>query len=441
MLKTLGFTVNMVMRVLAWLAGAFLALPAGAAPTIAECQYSAAEFNNTDTARAAIDRLRSGGCLDKLRQSEGCLAKAAQLAGDVSGMLAKFNHHGPDVPLVVDAIARGIPASSNVDLNIWRNFQALRRDYDASLDVVDRLVDQYSKQSLSAAALESQISGLDRGIFDTVDAITTLATREGALLAFIESAKQDLAAMQTRMEASAVDLTSPRCQYTGTADTLGKARLAMASLVADVDFVRQHVLQAKEARQGLLNYAYVALRAALEQAYLGLALQRTTELQSKIDVVLDLNRISSRFEAWFNYISFDQDRDLVETVYQLYDKSRRLLAADLITEQSFKLQITAVAQTNPNLVAPYLARINTVIQNTTDRLAHLDQRGWSGYLSRQRAMASRFLTRPDKLPVACVTKLNAYLDASASVSDIDHYRPLETQWLDAAQTCIAGGKS
>jgi hypothetical protein len=289
--------------------------------------------------------------------------------------------------------------------------------------------------------IQAQISELDRGIFAAADSLTRLATREAALLAVIESSKQNLAALQTQAEATMTELASPTCQYAGTAAMVTKARLAVASLVSDVEFALQHVLQAKEARQGLLNYAYVALRSALEQAYRDLELQHTTELQAKIDVVLDLNRISSRFEAWFNYISFDQERDLVETVYQLYDESRRLWAADLVIEKAFQLQVSMVAKSNPDLAAPYLARINSVIQNTTDRLAQLEQRGWSGYLSKQRAMATRLLTQPDKLPDNCAAQLQIYLGASASVGDIDYYRPLEKHWRDTVQSCMTRRQS
>jgi hypothetical protein len=412
-----------------------------AVPLIDQCQYNPSDLGNVATATATIDRLRNGGCLDKLRQSEQCLAKAAQLAGDVNSMLAKFNKHGPDTPLVVDAVAGGAVASSNVDLNIWRNFRALQNDYNASLEAIEHLVDRYAKPSPASLGIQAQISDLDRGIFAAADTITRLATREAALLAVIETSKTDLAALQTQAEATVAELVSPACQYAGTAALASKARLAVAAVVSDVDFVRQHVLQAKEARQGLLNYAYVALRSSLEQSYLELELQHTTELGSKIDVVLDLNRISSRFEAWFNYISFDQERDLVETVYQLYDESRRLWAADLVMEQAFKLQVSMVAESNPELAAPYLARINSVIQNTNDRLAQLERRGWSGYLTNQRTMATRLLTRPDKLPDNCARKLQVYLNATGSVGDIDHYRPLERQWRDTVQSCMMRGQT
>ena len=68
---------------------------------IPECLYTKEEIATVDGAKSVIDRLRHGGCLEKLRQTEACLAKAALLSENVAGILKRFSRRSDGAPLFV----------------------------------------------------------------------------------------------------------------------------------------------------------------------------------------------------------------------------------------------------------------------------------------------------------------------------------------------------
>ncbi len=96
------------------------------APKIPGCEFTQAEIQDVDGARRTIERLRHEGCLEKVRQTESCLARAALLSEDVAGFFRTFRGKDAATMTAVSALAQSRSAILDSDLNLWRNVDVIQ---------------------------------------------------------------------------------------------------------------------------------------------------------------------------------------------------------------------------------------------------------------------------------------------------------------------------
>ncbi len=407
--------------------------------TINECMIPLP--NDLSAGNAAVAKMRDE-CIPKIRRIAECTSRTRLLSEAVSGFISKFRKPSADAPLLVVA-SSGIQNfdMKNSDLNIWRNFLSLETQYHQSLEAVNKLAVKYKtiQTSTSSTSMRAQLDSLDYDFNETSKALARLSENEYKLLIFIENIKRDLDEAYGRTKDEALWLIGDACKDAQkVADIAGAVKQlegAFAVFAEDADVIYEHMISAKAARQNLINYTYTAIRSKIEDAYSARLVDELSTLGGKIDTILRANRLSAKFENWYSWSAFEPNRDKILTVYQQFEEARRILAADLISAQTYKDQMLAITDRFPDTGEPYLIRMKSVIDEIQNRLNRLEVKGWQGHLSSQKATANRIVANPSKLSPACLNAYNDFLSQAGSIDSLEKYRVSEKVFMNAVITC------
>ncbi len=401
-----------------------------------ECIVPKPDGNNLAIVRASLENLRSQ-CIPKIKRIDQCLTRANLLTATTSDLLRKFRPQESPTPLLVSALAAGRSYSGAVDYNVWRNFRALELDYYKSLQAIEKFVkDSSPNPSADRQKIRDQIASIDRGYHTGIDLLRSLSTREYALLSFIEQARDDLLKSFEASKAEALWLAGPDCEMARTNIVAARVQASVQEFIADVDKIHAMVQSARSKRENLIKFAYAAVRSDLEDAY-RLSLKRDLSgLSGKIAAIIHVHRLSTSFELWFTSISEDRDRNHLETTYLQFESSRRLYAADLIAAKDFRDRIRLVSGSYTDVGKPYLERLDSVINNLKSKVDRVEAKGWKGFLSSQKMLASRRLDIAEKYTPACVARLQNYIRRAERVQTVESYRSVEGLYMNATKNCM-----
>jgi hypothetical protein len=380
---------------------------------------------------AAVAKMRNE-CLPKIQRIAECVSRTRLLSEAVSAFVGKFRKPPGNAPLLVVASADIENFDmKNSDLNIWRNFQSLETQYNQSLDAVKALADKYRtiQTAGSSTTMRAQLDALDHDYNETAKAMARLSENEYKLLIFIENIQRDLTESYDRTKAEALWLSGDNCKDANVAPVIKQVEATFIAFSEDADGIYQHIMSAKKARQNLINYTYTAIRSRIEDAYSARLVDELSTMGGKIDTILRANRLSAKFENWYNWSIYEPDRDKILTTYQQFEGARRILASDLLTAKDFRDQMLAVTDPFPE------NRMNSVVKNLEGQLQRLETKGWQGYLTSQKAVANRLVSAPEKLPPACLDAYNNFLAQAGGVDSLEKYRDSERIFMNAVITC------
>lgn len=402
---------------------------------IKECIVPKPEAIDTSAIKASLEKLRTQ-CLPKIKMIDQCLTRANQLTATMSDILGKFRPQQGDTPLMVTALSNGRAYDGPLDYNLWRNFQALQADYLRSLQAIERFAENSSvKPSMDRQKIRDQITGIDRGYQTGIDLLRSLSNREYALLSFIEQARDDLLKYSEGAKPEAIWLAGPDCELAQTKIVAGQVKALVQEFISDVDRIYTMVQSARHKRENLIKYTYTAVRTELEESYRQSLSRDLSGLNNKIATIIHVHRLSTSFELWFTSISEDPDRNYLETTYLQFEPSRRLYAADLITARDFRDRISLVSGPYTDVARPYIERIDAVINNLRAKVDRVEAKGWKGFLSSQKLLASRRLEIAEKYPPSCVSRLQRYIRRAERVQNVEAYRSIEGLYMEATKYC------
>lgn len=400
---------------------------------IEECKI-AKPADDLSAANAAVTKMREE-CLPRMRRVSECITRTRMLSESVSSFIGKFRKPTTTYPLLVSTSEVGSFDLQHSDINIWRNFLSLEMQYNQSLDAVKALSERYRNIPAEAPALRSTLDDLDRDYSKTAKLIGKLSENEYKLLIFIEAVKKDLEGSYSRIKEEAIWLTSEECKNAQVAPVVLQLQGAFIKFFEDTDMIHTHIMEAKKARQNLVNYTYTAIRSRIETAYSQKLVDDLSTLGGKIDTIIRANRLSAKFENWYSWSAFEPNRDNILTIYQQFEESRKILAADLISAQDFKEQMLAVSDAHPETAEFYLNRMDSVISETKNRLQRLETKGWQGYLSSQKASANRIVSTPEKLTPECLALYQGFLDQVSAIDTLEKFRVGEKVFMKAVIGC------
>lgn len=404
-------------------------------PKIAECNIPLP--SDLSEGNAAVAKMRNE-CLPKIKRIAECVSRTRLLSEAVSGFVARFRKPAGNVPLLVVASADIENFDmKNSDLNIWRNFQSLENQYNQSLDAVKALSDKYKNIQTAGVSttLRAQLDTLDHDYSETSKAMARLSENEYKLLIFIENVQRDLAESYNQTKDEALWLVGDACKDANVAPAVKQIESVFIVFSEDADAIYQHIMSAKKARQNLINYTYTAIRSKIEDAYSSRLLDELSTLGGKMDTILRANRLSAKFENWYNWSIYEPDRDKILTTYQQFEAGRHILAADLMSAKDFQDQMIAVTDPFPETGEFYLSRMNSVVTNLQNQLQKLETRGWQGYLSTQKSVANRVVANPAKLTPECLALYQGFLDQAGGVDTLEKYRVSEKIYMNALIGC------
>lgn len=406
-----------------------------AAPTkISDCEFTMPAANDLSGAKAVVSKLKSQ-CIPKIGRVHACMLRTRLLLENVNDLSKVFLTSDKSKALMVDAAQKGPFDPQAVDMSLWANFQALEKDYQASLDSVNAFVDQFREKTDDKVKLLDFVAELDRGYAVNGDALAGLSLREAALLYYLDEATNALekSAESTRPEIAW--LASDACKDADLKPALAGARAAIEKIVQRISSIRSMVVRTREAREHLLQYSYAAMRQDLVLRYQDQAAQELATLGGKLDTVLHVNRISEKFQIWLSSLLTNNERDKIETIYLQFEASQRNNAIDYETAKGFKEQILLAAENYPEAAAPYLVRMDNIIDDYKQRLEAIEKKGWQGFLERQKIMTAKRLGIADRYPATCVANLQAFQDSIPSITTIEQYRVGEVHFMNAVKSC------
>lgn len=386
---------------------------------------------------AAVAKM-SNECLPKIRRIAECTSRTRLLSEAVSGFISKFKKPTGNAPLLVVAStdAKNFKMK-NSDLNIWRNFLSLEAQYNESLDAVKALADKYKEIEAAgdSTTMRAQLDALDYDYNETAKAIARLSENEYKLLIFIESVQRDIAESYSRTKEEALWLISDACKQANVAPAVKQLESAFIAMAEDTDMIYNNIISAKIARQNLINYTYTAIRSKIETAYGAKLIEELSTLGGKIDTILRSNRLSAKFENWYSWSIFEPNRDKILTTYQQFEAARQILAADLMSAKDFRDQMLVVTEDFPDTGEFYLNRMNSVITNLQNQLQRLESKGWQGYLTSQKSIATRIVSDPSKLTAECLALYQGFLDQAPGIDTLEKYRVSEKTYMSAVIGC------
>lgn len=401
---------------------------------IPECSVQKPGEGDVSAASAAVKKMREQ-CLPKIKKISECVSRTRLLSDAVASFIVKFKRPESNAPLLVNSSQVGNFDLKNSDIGIWRNFLSLEQQYNQSLDAVKALSDKYRSLPQDRNSLRSMLDGIDRDYSETSKAIARLSENEYKLLIFIEVVKKDLEHSYNSTMSEVLWLSGPDCTDAKVAPVVSQLQAAFIQFAQDTDDIFQHLQEAKKARQNLVNYTYTAIRSKIETAYSQKLVDDLSTLGGKIDVIIRANRLSAKFENWYNWASFEANRDKILTIYQQFEESRRILASDLIAARDFKAQMAVIAESYPEEAQFYFNRMDSVISDYESRLQRLETKGWQGYLNSQKASANRIVSAPDKITPQCLELYNGFLSQAATVDSLERYRESEKVFMNAVIGC------
>jgi hypothetical protein len=406
-----------------------------AAPAkISDCEFTMPAANDLAGAKAIVSKLKSQ-CIPKIGRVHACTVRTRLLLENVNDLSKIFLTSNKSKPLMVDAAQKGPFDPQAVDMSLWANFQALEKDYQASLDSVNAFVDRFREKTDDKVKLLDLVAELDRGYALNGNTLAELSLRESALLYYLDEATSALekSAESTRPEVAW--LASEACKDADLKPSLAGAKAAIEKIVQRISSIRSMVVRAREAREHLLQYSYAAMRQDLVLRHQDQAMQELATLGGKLDTVLHVNRVSVNFDLWINSLLRNNERDKIETIYLQFEASQRNNAIDFETAKGFKEQVLLASENYPEAATPYLIRMDNIIDDYKRRLEAIEKKGWQGFLERQKIMTAKRLGIADRYPAACVANLQAFQDSIPSIMTIEQYRVGEVQFMDAVKSC------
>lgn len=423
------------------IAGVFIGLfilvaPQARSAEFEECKFEMPANGDVKGGKATLDRLKAD-CVPKIQRAHTCALRGRLLLENVDELTARFITGDKSKPLMIDAALKGSFDPKAVNMGLWANFASLESDYHKALDVINSFVIKYKDKPNDKSKLVEYLAEVDRGFNLNSANLADLSIRESALLSFIDQASRSFEESSVKAKPEVQWLISDACKDYELKPILLQTEVALTVIGQKIDSMRRLILSAKQARETLIVYSYEAIRNDLASRYRDKAIEELSTLNTKIDTILQANRIMEEFEMWsLNQVS-DIEKSSVETYWLQFEASRRINAIDYITTKDFLQRMQIVTENQPETGAIYIPRLTETVKFYDQKVSRVEEMGWNGFFSRQKLLANKRLENPEKYPAKCVENLRAYITASNQVTTIEQYRIVEPMYKAAMLVCGA----
>ncbi|WP_141732308.1 hypothetical protein [Oligoflexus tunisiensis] len=368
--------------------------------------------------------LRNGlrnGCVPRLKELKECSDKADALSRQLRRMSEEFSS-----ALEHSGVGSG---------TMWQRYLSLKDETLAKQERIGALINEFKDIPKDEAAILRQMSNLEIKFAAEISSLTEVFNKESRLLRAIDVLQSDLEAFGLAGGLKLQTDAGGDCNYKEIEGNWSKVKQIADHMASEPAVISNAIVKSRETREALVQYAFAYFRLALETAYRNAIIGGLSELGGKLDAVLQAKTIGAEFEAWVTFTATEPDRNQLESVYLQYTRPLALAVKDHNTSKNFQSRMKIIADHYPDVAAPYISRMESMIGYFQEKVDRIGKKGWQGYLTSQKAWAGRYVANPAKVTEPCVRSMNEYLTTFSIVDSFDRYQEAEATYKTAAEIC------
>lgn len=413
-------------------ATALISANAAMASPISECAFKKPE--TLEEGKGVMEQLKRD-CLPKIAKVQNCVSRARMMLEGSRDLAHLFISDDQDKTLMVDAAVKGPFEHASVNKSVWKNFQSLQVDYNKALDEIDQFADRYRSKTDSTVKIKDFLAELDQGYTGNINILRSLSEKESALLTYLDLALSDLTTASEQNRNEVLWLRSEECRDAEIKGIVDLSEAALVEMVNKIDLIHRQIVRARQAREHLMEYVYKAIRYDLETKYHDQLSGELAALGGKLQVIIQVDRLSTLFELWLTSIGKDEDHNMIGPIYLQFEASRMLAINDYMTAKEYKENILKASEQFPEVGAAFLNRINPIVDGMEKKISDIETRGWEGLLKSQVLLSQRRVSLANRYSQACIDASSAYLAAADLVTTLEAFRPVEQKYMEAVKLC------
>jgi hypothetical protein len=360
-------------------------------------------------------------CAQKLQKAKQCFEKAERVTADLQRISESFAKR-----LEQGGVGTG---------NIWNRYLSLKQSTLQNQERIGLLIRDFKDVPTDEARILQQMSNLHTRFAADIESLNSVYNAESQLLGALDELQAELesAGLSDGMKLQANDGSA--CDQKEFSPTATKLEQLPRQMYSDSVIIKDSITKTRQAREALVQYAFFYFKLALENAYKNAINGGLSDLGGKLDAVLQAKTVGAEFEAWVTYTATENDRNYLESVYLQFTKPFALAVLDQKTAQNFLDRMRVIRDAYPEVAAPYVTRIESMIKFFGDKVARIEKKGWNGYLSSQKSWADRYVANPAQVSKECVAAMSEYLKSYSAVESFDVFQQAEDAYKAAATIC------
>ncbi|MDQ3230796.1 MAG: hypothetical protein M3Q07_03165 [Pseudobdellovibrionaceae bacterium] len=312
---------------------------------------------------------------------------------------------------------------------------SLKNETLAKQDAIGALIKEFKNIPKDEAAILNQMSSLEIKFAAAITSLTEVFNKESHLLSALDQLQSDLESSGLAGGFKLQTDSGSACNQKEIEASWKKVQQVSNQMASEPSIITNAIVKNRKAREALVQYAFAYFRFALETAYRNAIIADLSVLGGKLEAVLQAKTIGAEFEAWITFTAIEPDRNKLESVFLQYTRPMALALKDHKTSKDFLSRMKIIADSYPDVAAPYISRMESMIGFFKEKVDRIGKKGWEGYLKSQKSWAGRYVGNPATVTVACVRAMNEYLAAYPVVEDFDRYQKAEAAYKAAAEIC------
>ena len=316
------------------------------------------------------------------------------------------------------------------DLNLVRNFNALRKLHEEAFVKIGAFVDSIPSdvENMTQDQLEKFISDDTVKSEKLMSEVDRLSLKDDRFLRFIIAQEKILTDLLLKTGGL---ISSQACEY--LKPVVEKQMQQAQELAQSILYMREFVAFARAKRLILVSVIKEMKKTHVIGRYARALGVEAAKVRADLAAVLRLDDLHRQFGDWWVSSSSGGLGLALDTRYLQFERPRRVMLSSIGRIDNFRKQLKKFEQIpGYSRVMETLASKESIVR---DRLERLENKGWEGQASLQVRFAERMLSIASSYVDECRPLLESYIDTFSSPEDFIQYRKAEIQFTNIIDTC------